>query len=184
MAARTSARALFVLPSSEIGASGPLPEQPQLVPDGEEADDPLLVRVRYLAWGLAGPAFESGELFVSRGESTTGDQDRPQVLNGLVRREVVEDLVAERPVVAACVGQHGAGDRRGQPPQTGVRLTGRQRLEDRFHVRAQAAAGVIANVVVVGVGEKGEKLPVVGAARAEAEVVWTFGGTAVDAGPT
>jgi hypothetical protein len=72
-----------VLVVGGVGASGPLSQAPQHVPQGVPSQQVLFLGVCSLGDGGIDPVFESHHLFVAGGQDSRGDEDAAQMLDGL-----------------------------------------------------------------------------------------------------
>jgi hypothetical protein len=83
------------LSAGEAAAFGSCPQVSELVPEGEAADDPALLRIADLVDRWAGPALERRQVFIPLGQNVARDKDFPKVVDRLVGRIVIKRCVGQ-----------------------------------------------------------------------------------------
>ncbi len=104
-----------------VGGAEAAAQPAQMVPDRVAVQQLPLGGIGTRGDGVGDPPFERDEPFVAGRERTAGDQDGPQVVEGLAGGQFVEHVVGQRPMVCGDLGEQPGHGRPGQPRHRGDR---------------------------------------------------------------
>jgi hypothetical protein len=95
----------YLLGVGGVSAVVALPQPAQQVPDGVAVQQLPLPGIVAFGEDACDPAFQAGQMFITRRQGAGGDQDGAQVLDRLASRKLIEPGVAECPPAGAQFAQ-------------------------------------------------------------------------------